>query len=940
MREFLRGCSLVACAVVGLFGVTTDVTAQGAIAGRVTSVDNGRPVVSAYVQVDDETGRRVATGLTNQDGAYRIQNIAPGTYTVTASAAGYTAGTTPAVTVQTGQTANANLSLETAVFQLSEVVATVSKRVEKALEAPARTEVIGATELENRPTPTVVDHMRDIAAVDVISQGLQSTNVVVRGFNNIFSGALHTLTDNRIAGVPSLRVNVLNFIPSTNEDLERIEIVLGPGSALYGPNTANGVLHMITKSPLDEPYTSISLAGGERSVVLGSFRTSQHFSENLGFKVSGQYFGGNEWEYTDPVEAAEKTKFASDPFWKQDLMLATGISSEQADRRIARIGNRDFDLERWSGEARMDWRASPDLRTVFSIGRSNASQIEATGLGAAQAQDWTYTFYQARANYRRLFVQGYLNASDAGDTYLLRNGTPIVDRSKLWVGQVQHGFDLGQRQTFTYGTDILYTNPETEGTINGKYEDDDKTTEIGVYLQSETALSPKFDLVLAGRMDDHTALPDPVFSPRAGLVFKPADNQSFRVTYNRAFSTPSSLNQFLDLPTAAPVPSLARLGFSVRVQGTGDTGFRFAQSNGSYLMRSPFTPGGLGGPAQLLPADVTPFWRGAVQVAAAQAAQAGSPIDPQLLQYLLSLTPTAAQIGTNYLNPTNGQTGELAALVLPDIDPIKEETSSTFEVGYQGQLGDRFVLAADVWFSKRKDLITPLTTQTPLLLLNGPATGQFLVTRLVTDLGMSPQQAAAIAGQLAPGLAMIPLGVISSADVNANGAQLLASYTNVNADIDLWGADITATILLSDRVALNASTSLVNDDLFEYVVGSDTTSVPLNAPKFKMAGSVAYRDPARPFGGELRLRYTDGFPANSGVYQGTACIEGSAPALTIEPCVESYTLVDVVANYRLPFAPGASLDLSVQNLFDTDYRSFPGVPDIGRFAMLRLRYEF
>jgi iron complex outermembrane receptor protein len=375
------------------------------------------------------------------------------------------------------------------------------------------------------------------------------------------------------------------------------------------------------------------------------------------------------------------------------------------------------------------------------------------------------------------------------------------------------------------------------------------------------------------------------------------------------------------------------------VQGTGDNGFGFQQSNGSYLMRSPFTPAQLGGPVQLLPADVAAFWTAAVQVVAAGAAQAGQPIDAQLLQYLLSLRPTAAQIPTNYLNPANNATGALSALVLPDIEPIKEELSSTWEVGYQGQLGERFVIAADVWFSRKENLITPLTTQTPLLLLNGPATGQYLVTRLVTDLGMPLAQAQMIAAQLTPNLAAVPLGVISSADVNANAAQLLASYTNVDREIELWGADLSATILLTDEIALSASTSIVNDDWFEYVVGNDTTSVPLNAPKFKAAGSIAFRDPARPFGGELRRRYTDGFPANSGVYQGTECIEESA-ALAVEPCVDSYTLVDLVANYALPFAPGTSLDLSVQNIFDTSYRSFPGVPDIGRFAMLRLRYQF
>jgi iron complex outermembrane receptor protein len=135
------------------------------------------------------------------------------------------------------------------------------------------------------------------SGVDVITSGVQSTNVVVRGFNNIFSGALHTLTDYRVAGVPSLRVNFMHFIPQTDDDISRMEVVLGPGSALYGPNTANGVLHILTKSPLDEPGTSISLAGGERSLFHGSFRTAQRVSDKFGFKVSGQW--GVRWLFPD-----------------------------------------------------------------------------------------------------------------------------------------------------------------------------------------------------------------------------------------------------------------------------------------------------------------------------------------------------------------------------------------------------------------------------------------------------------------------------------------------------------------------------------------------------------------------------------------------------------------------------------------------------------------
>src|SRR5690606_19123374 len=153
-------------------------------------------------------------------------------------------------------------------------------------------------------------------------------------------------------------------------------------------------------------------------------------------------------------------------------------------------------------------------------------------------EDWRYDYYQLRANWRRAFGQVYLNRSDAGDTYLLRNGAPIIDKSKLFVAQLQNGTDIwGGRQDFIYGVDFLWTIPDTEGTINGIYEPDDETREFGGYIQSTTSVTPQFDAVLAGRGDTHSALPDAIFSPRAALVFKPSQDQTFRVTFNRAFST-------------------------------------------------------------------------------------------------------------------------------------------------------------------------------------------------------------------------------------------------------------------------------------------------------------------------------------------------------------------------------------------------------------------
>jgi outer membrane receptor for ferrienterochelin and colicins len=914
----------------------------GTITGVVRDADTGRSLGSARVAAVTDGGRVAAAGVTNADGRYRLV-VPAGSYAMSVESVGYEAVLGRAVTVAAGGMATADLDVRATAFQLNPVVVTASKRVEKATDAPARVEVVTEQDIRTRPTVTPTDHLRSLPGIDVVTQGVQSTNVVARGFNNIFSGALHTITDHRLAGVPSLRVNVLHFIPLANEDLQRIEVVLGPGSALYGPNTASGVLHMITKSPLLEQGTTVSLMGGERSLFQGGLRTAQRVNDRIGVKLSGSVLRGTEWDFIDTDEVAERAKFAADPFFRQDMIRALGVAPEEADRRIALIGARDNDFMRLSGEARVDVQVTPELTTVFQAGMTNVSSgIELTGLGAAQIEDWRYGYYQARANWNRFFAQAYLNTSNAGSTYLLRTGQPIVDESVMFVSQLQHGFQLGGRQGFTYGLDYFWTDPRTLGTVNGIYEDVDRTTEIGAYLQSETALMPRLDLVLAGRVDSHDALPDPIFSPRAALVYRFAEERALRVTFNRAFSTPSSINQFLDLPTSIPnqagdpsARGAAQLGYSVRVQGTGTTGFTFQQPNGEFVMRSPFTPTALGGPATLLPAqNAAMFFPAAVQVVAQQAAARNQPLPANLVQYLASLQPTSAQIGTMFLVGTTPHPIAGVGAAAVDVAPIRETTTTSYEVGYKGVVQRRFMVAADVWFSRIQDFVTPLTVRTPLLTLNGAQIGAYLVPRFMQDLGMSQAEATALAGQLAPGLASVPVGVISSPQVNANGAQLLATYTNVNEAMDLWGSDLTLQALISPQLSLSLAGSIVSDDAFDTTVGIVT----LNAPKRKGSLALEYREVGGRLNGEARLRHHASFPVRSGVYEAYRCVPNSPD--TAPDCVEAATLLDLTAGYTLPQMRGATLQLSVQNALDHGYQSYPGVPSIGRMALLRLRYEF
>ncbi len=554
--------------------------------GTIIDAD-GSPLPGANVVVTGGGLERPHGAVSGAGGSYSVTALPPGMYEVRVTHIGFRTVKRPQVRVDPAGTA-LDFELQAAVIDLEQSVVSASRSREKALDAPASISIVEAAEIQARPALSVSEHIRDQPGVDFAKTGLVQSNVVARGFNNVFSGALLTMTDNRIARVPSLRVNAQNFIPVTNQDIERIEVVLGPGSALYGPNSADGVMHIITRSPFNSAGTSVSIGGGERSLASGSMRHAGVVNPNLAYKISAQYYTGTDWAYEDPAEAAERQR-----------AIAAG-----ADPDALLIGARDEKIQRQSLEARVDVRPSEDLTAIFTYGYNQGDYIEQTGLGAGQADAWTYQFLQGRAVYGDLFVQYYRNQSDANHTYLLRTGEPIEDRSTLDVFQVQHAYGLGARQRFTYGLDAQFTRPRTEGTIHGGNEEDDAIDEVGVYLQSETGLSRQLDLVLSLRYDSHSRLDDPEISPRAGLVYKPQETQSFRLTWNRAFSTPSTSNLYLDVLAQkgvfAPLEAFAPvLGYNpnvdVRAQGSYrkgfDGGFTFRRgADGRAMYRSSFEP--------------------------------------------------------------------------------------------------------------------------------------------------------------------------------------------------------------------------------------------------------------------------------------------------------------------------------------------------------------
>ncbi len=774
------------------------------------------------------------------------------------------------------------------------------------------------------------------------------------------------MVDNRISRIPSLRLNSHNFIPLTSEDVERIEVVLGPGSALYGPDSANGVMHIITRSPFGSEGTAVSVGGGERSLRTFSLRHAGSFNDKVGYKVSGQYYAGTDWKYTDPEEVKLR---GSNP--------------------------RQYDMARKTGEVRFDFRPSEDLTAIFAAGYLGSDNLEQTGLGAAQGDHWAYRFLQGRLTYKGLFAQAFYNASDAGDTRLLRTDNAIVDKSKLAVFQAQHTLGFGERQHFTYGADVLLTRPDTEGSINGANENNDDVNEYGFYLQSESALTEQLDVVLAARIDEHSRTEDPVFSPRAAVVFKPNPEQTVRFTYNRAFSTPTSTNLFLDLVSSPDAFGLGRsfapvLGFSpsidVRAQGALD-GLTFKRDAGGLpTFRSPFAPvAGIPG-SQHIPLHDPQFtnvmWqigRGAVmnafaptltQLATGAIAQqliaAGT--DPaEALAHAAQQAPAvvAAFDGVvpkilpgllNSLAILNVETAGFdpvtnLAQSVSDIARIEPTITETFEVGYKGVVNNRLLIALDVYRTKTTDFVGPLRVETPNVFLEAGALGAALSQSLAQALqDPSVAQLAAVLGALdAPqfggnasgsavdeltrlfvagtdrnGAAYIPYGTISAEQATDPAAVMLA-YRNFG-QVKLYGLDAALGYYPNESWTFTGNYSFVNKDLFENLDGIG--DIALNAPRHKLNVGAAYRAPNLGLRLGGHLRYRSGFPMNSGVYVGD---------------IESRTFVDLSLAYDLPLDmsnASVTVTVSASNVLDSKRQEFIGAPEIGRLVSGGLTLRF
>ena len=935
MQRLLALCCLVF--LVALFVGPASAQQSATVTGTVTDAAEGFPLYGANVVLlgSDGTGM-IAGAATGDMGEYLIEDIQPGSYVLQFRFVGYTQEQVP-LTLSAGETASVDASLEPAGLDLNTVIITASRQPEKVLDAPASISVLDTEELETNPVPSSAAVLRNTMGIDMAQTGIDRYEIVVRGFNNAFSGAAYVLTDYRQGAIASLGVNAFQMMPITQIDLERVEVVRGPGSALYGAGVDAGVIHFITKDPFTYPGTTVSVGGGSRDMILASARHAGVVNDKLGYKIVGNFSRGEEWQF-DPDNRLDSLQLAS--FRPEALPV-------------------DYDNYKYNLNGTLSYRFRPDVTLTANGGFSSTKSIFLSGIGTLQSEGFGYSYGQLRLDAGNFFAQAYVNANNAGDSFVYRDTAveEVVDNSILLNTQAQYDFALmDDRIGIIAGADYELTMPDTDETITGRNEKDDETHEVGAYVQGTSSLSPHLDFTAALRTDYNTVVEQVQLSPRAAVVYKPAAQHSIRATYNRAFSSPGTNSLFLDINAGAAQ------ALTIQARGAAD-GFHFQRMAGGDLTASSLIPDIFGSEVPVglplplvygmvydtLSAIPTPFVQQVLQ-------QGGVDLTPEQVEQLVALlSPTA---GTNvsgvaereedrlgYLNLTTLEIDRFANDVT-DIQPLEQTVSQTFELGYKGLIGEKVLVAVDGYYTQKQNFVGPLVVESPFVL--APAAADVLadfqpalaagfadneeLSSFLQGLGYSTDQVAAIMYAFASPVlaeelpaARSPIGIVQPRENDIPG-ELLLTYRNYG-DVSYYGFDVSTQILATENLDIFANLSWVNDNFFDAEeLDEEGTSLELamNAPMIKVKGGFQYSVP-NGLRASASARYTGGFDVISGPYEGE---------------VEPYTLIDLGLGYDLnSYVAGLSVDVTVLNALDNVHREFIGAPQLGRLAIARLTYN-
>lgn len=534
---------------------------KGTISGKITDAETGEALVRARV-----TQEGTANGaFTGSNGAFTL-TLPAGEQKISVSYLGYRTESRT-VSVSSGQETSVDITLSPTALQGEEVIISASRRAEKMTNAPATISVVTAKAISQLPSFNTAELLGRQRGVDYVRAGVLGIGINARGFNSAFNPKNLQINDGRLSSLIATGLPLGALSTTIKEDIERIEVVLGPSSALYGPNAHNGLLNTITKDPRVYEGTTVALGAGNQKVLTGRLRHAQKINDKWAYKVAGEYTQGEEFDFTDTVySVAGGVEFAKYP----EYLL-----------------NRKFN--HLAGEAQVYYSVNKKSDIIVGYGASNSNNIGNTNAGRNQIRDWNVSWAQARFVSPRFYLNLYNSWSSTDSTYAMNRRTlnywsyknakkadgtnrfteadarakslssfwfPVAalpaggidlargalfqDQSQRLNGEAQYNNTAGKLFSYIVGFQFQNDIANSHQTYLIDKGGDIKIAQMGGYAQLERRFG-NLRAVLAARADNHD-LYGFNFIPKAALVYSTGDNGAVRVTYGKGIAAPTILN--------------------------------------------------------------------------------------------------------------------------------------------------------------------------------------------------------------------------------------------------------------------------------------------------------------------------------------------------------------------------------------------------------------
>lgn len=419
-----------------------------------------------------------------------------------------------------------------------ELVVTTARRAQSTLEAPYSTTIITGDEIRLAGATTLVDLLRRVPGAEVMQLGVGSANVSFRGFNQRLANKVVVLIDGRTEYQDFLGLTIWSSLPVGLEEIERIEVVRGPGSALYGANAMLGVINIITRAPGTGPAGRFTLSGGNGNRAAGSFLASGGKGK-LRYRASVAYEQADKWtrDFEDGRSDIAGTSFDS----------SLGFRGARGNLSAVYAFDRDAQLGLSAGVNRLYTEIYPlGLLRNFAFDGLTSYAKGDVDLGPVKVKlFWNHLSAQSQPQYEPRGARSLLT----------RVSSNVFDGEALFTRE----FELAGQHQFFAGVSTRFKR------VVWDYLDATHAElHAAAFVQDEWRIVEPFRIVASWRVDRHPLLdggrPGYAQSPRLSAVFMPFEGHALRASAATAFREPTFLESYTEVRVPIPgVPGASAL---------------------------------------------------------------------------------------------------------------------------------------------------------------------------------------------------------------------------------------------------------------------------------------------------------------------------------------------------------------------------------------------